>query len=440
MRRTRRRLGLRARATIGFGFTAFVVTLGLAAVTHLVAKGYLVDQRESGAVRQAYVNARLARTALRSPDPDVRAFLAALGGDTASDTVVRYRGEWFSTSVAAGAEAVPPDLVRVVGENHAGRQRFRDPSGDLRLAVGVAIPAVDTLYFELFPLTELESNLNLLRRSLLIGVLVGTVVAAGVGWAAAAKVVRPLAPVADAAERIAAGALDTRLDDIADPDLRRFSDAFNRMAAALEERIEHETRFAADVSHELRSPLTAVAAAVEIIERRRDQLPPQVIEAFNVLTDKVQAFQQMLLDLLEISRVDAGTAQFDPEPIDLAHLVDRVLAMHDSSGATVTFVPGAPTQVVGDRRRLAQVIGNVVENAHRYADGVTAVTVEPAPGGRVRVLVDDQGPGVSPEERHAIFGRFAAAAPACVPARPRARASGSHSSPSTCACTTAPSP
>jgi signal transduction histidine kinase len=213
--------------------------------------------------------------------------------------------------------------------------------------------------------------------------------------------------VADAAERIADGALDTRLADIDDPDLRRLADAFNTMAAALEERIEREARFAADVSHELRSPLTAVAAALEIIDRRRDQLPPQVIEAFAVLAGKVDTFQRMVLDLLEISQVDAGTATLAEDLIDLEHLLSRVLARHDSEGATITFEEGAPTHLTGDRRRLAQAMGNIVENAHRYAGGTTAIVATAPRPGVVRFAFDDRGPGVLSEERDAIFGRFA---------------------------------
>ena len=89
---------------------------------------------------------------------------------------------------------------------------------------------------------------------------------------------RPLAPIADAAEKIADGALDTRLTDVDDPDLRRLADAFNKMASSLEARIEREARFAADVSHELRSPLTAVSAAIEIMDRRRDRVGQDVGE------------------------------------------------------------------------------------------------------------------------------------------------------------------
>lgn len=400
------RLGLRARTTIGFGFIALVVAVVLAGLSHAVARQFLVAEREDAAVRQSYVNARLVRTVLRDSQPEVRSFLAGLGGGTASSSVLRYRGEWFSTSVAVGRDAIPADLLREVTGGHAGRQRYRDSVGDLHLAVGVPVPAVDAAYFELFPLDELERTLDVLTRALSIGTAVAAVTAALLGYAAARQIVRPLQPVADAAEQIAEGKLDTRLDAAADPDLRRLVDAFNTMASSLEERIQREARFAADVSHEVRAPLAALSAAVDVIDRRRDQLPDQVLSAFEIMVTKVENFQQMVLDLLEISRIDAGAASLSLDRFDLRQLLERLIELHGQSGVDIRLEPGAPTHVVADRHRLGQVLGNIMENARRYAGGLVAITVA-ADRGWVRIALDDNGPGVAVEERAAIFGRFA---------------------------------
>jgi signal transduction histidine kinase len=382
------------------------VAVVLAAVTYVLVRGYLVDQREDTATRQAYVNARLARSFLRT-DSDVGALLNDLGGGAASDSLLRHDGEWYSTSVDTGPDSIPRDLLGLVGEGHAGHQRYHAPNGELRLAVGVPVAATGSSYFELYPLDELNRTLSVLASSLIIGVAAAGVAAGAVGRAAAGRLVRPLAPVADAAERIAGGALDTRLTEIADPDLRRLAEAFNTMAAALEERIEREARFAADVSHELRSPLTALAAAVEIIERRRGQLPPQVTEAFAVLSSKLATFQQMVLDLLEISRLDAGTASLSVDAIHLEHFITGLLAHHGAATATITIADDVPSHVLADRRRLAQAMGNLVDNAEHYAGGVVQVAIAGGKSGCVRISFDDAGEGVPPDERHAIFGRFA---------------------------------
>lgn len=399
--------GLRVRATVGFGVTGLIVAVAAGSLTYVAARRYLLQQRESTAIHQAYVNARLARNVLRAPEPDVRAFLTSLSSGAASESILRYRGESFVTSVAIGPDRIPGDLERVVGQGRVGHQRFRDAGGDLHLAIGIPVAAVEADYYEVVSLVELEDTLDLFAQAMALGVGGAALVAAMIGWAAANRLLRPLRPVADAAERIAAGALDTRLDDPTDADLRRLTEAFNSMAAALEVRIERETRFAADVSHELRTPLAAVAAAVEIIHRREDQLPPQVTEAFTVLSAKIALFQRMVLDLLEISRLDGGSAVLDRDAIDLRHLIERLVDLHAAEGTSIEIDDGVPTHVWADRRRLAQAVGNIFDNANRYARGVTRVGVmEPAPGW-VRIEIDDRGPGVSEEERDAIFGRFA---------------------------------
>jgi signal transduction histidine kinase len=402
----RPRLALRTRAAVGFGLTGLVVSVVLAGVTYGLVRRYLVQQREAAAVDQTYVNARLARSVLRTAEPDVPAFLAGLGGDTASTSVLRFRGEWFATSVLSGPDVLPDDLVRAVGDGRAGHQRVRDDDGVLQLAVGTPLPSVEAAYFELFSLVELERTLDVVGRVLAAGAVSATLAAAVVGRALAARIVRPLRPVADAAERIAAGALDTRLQIEPDPDLSRLVEAFNAMASSLEARIEREARFAADVSHELRSPLAAVTAAVEVIERRKSQLSDDVVAAIEVMTSKVETFQVMVLDLLEIARVDAGTARLELETIDVESLLTSLLQVHDVA-ASLTFTDDAPRSVTADRRRLAQSLANIIDNAAAYAGGVARVTVDGGDVGVVRIMLDDRGPGVPPEEREAIFGRFA---------------------------------
>jgi len=402
----RLRLGLRARAALGFGLVGLAVAVVLSAVTDTVARRYLVEQREDVARQQAYVNARLARTVLRGQVPDVRAFLASLGGGTAASPVLRYRDEWFSTSVAIGRESLPPDLVRVVTDGRAGHQRYRGADGRLNLAVGVALPAVDAAYFEVFSLAELERTLGVLRQALAMGAIGAALTAALVGYGGARRVVRPLRPVTDAAERIAGGDLTTRLDAEADPDLRRLVDAFNHMASSLGERIQREARFAADVSHEVRTPLAALASAVEVINRRRAQLPEQVLSAFEVLSAKVQSFEQMVLDLLEISRIDSGSATLAGERVHLRSFLANLVELHRQPDVAIEVAPDANT-IVADRRRLGQAIGNIVDNAGRYAGGLRAIQVGAVDGDSVRIALDDNGPGVPAAERDVIFGRFA---------------------------------
>ena len=403
----RPRVGLRARAAISFAATGCAVAVVFAAVTYSLARGYLVSQREQVAARQAYANARLTRAALRSPQPDVVGLLSGIAGEPRSNSLVRHAGRWYSTSVEVGADSVPRDLVRVVSaRGDAGSQRFRTSDGSLVLATGVPLPGVEALYFQLVPLQELEGTLDVLARLVAAGAVIATLGAGIVGAASARRLVKPLAPIGTAAGRIAQGELGTRLEMATDADLQPLVEAFNDMAAALEARVEREARFSADVTHELRSPLAALAAAAQVIDRRRELLPPEVLSAFDVVTEKIQTLQQTVLDLLEISRIDADSAQVALARVELRPFLMRIMELHEADGAALRIADAVPPTFTVDRRRLAQALGNVLANASAYGGGAVAVSVE-TEGSQLRFLVDDRGPGVEPSEREAIFGRFA---------------------------------
>src|SRR5439155_16539922 len=110
---------------------------------------------------------------------------------------------------------------------------------------------------------------------------------AAFGWWASRRALRPLTDVSQAAEAIAGGRLDTRLDPLADPDLTVLATSFNDMAQALQDRIERDARFASDVSHELRSPLMTLSAAVDVLETRRDELAEKSQAAVDLLAVEV---------------------------------------------------------------------------------------------------------------------------------------------------------
>lgn len=399
-------LGLRARATVAFGLVGLFSSVALAFTTYFVARSYLVGQREQSAQRQSFANARLARSALRSSGIDVAALLTTIRGESGSDVVVRFESRWYASSVSVGRDDIPVELRELVATGHSGSELVRTPKGGLQLVVGTPVAAVNADYFEVFPLAELERTLSLLRNTLVLGALVTSIAAAIVGRYAAGRVVRPLGPVTNAAARISAGDLATRLPPHRDRDLDPLVDGFNAMAASLEERIEREVRFASDVSHELRSPLAAVRAAVEVIDRRRALLPEGVAPAFDVITARVQSFEELVLDLLEISRFDANAVTINPERLSTATFVEQVLLANDAPEADIVIEETAPPEFVADRRRLGQAFANLIANAARYGGGATRVTVT-GDGDDIVFFLDDAGPGVEPGERTAIFQRFA---------------------------------
>ena len=223
-------------------------------------------------------------------------------------------------------------------DGDTGRQRFIF-NGQPYLAVGVDVAEFDVQYFEVFPLAPLTRSLRVVGGSLVLGSAAAAVLAAAVGWSASRRLLRPVSRVADAASELASGGLDTRLDPERDPDLDRLVSSFNDMADAVQERIEREARFASDVSHELRSPITALSAAVEVLDGRRDDLPDRSRQALDVVVNQVHRFDQMVLDLLELSRLEAGVDESHQEPVVPAEAVKRIAARYGYADVPVRRLP-----------------------------------------------------------------------------------------------------
>jgi len=179
------------------------------------------------------------------------------------------------------------------------------------------------------------------------------------------------------------------------------------MADAVQERIEREQRFSSDVSHELRSPVTALSAAIQSISGRISELPPRTAQAMAIIEQQVVRLDRTVRDLLELSRLDEGAAETVMELIDVRELVSRVMARHGFWDVPLRTMD-APEQLfaAGDRRRIERVLVNLLENARDHGGGATSVMVRRS-GSHVEVMVADDGPGIAVSERSAIFQRFA---------------------------------
>jgi signal transduction histidine kinase len=394
---------------VAFALLALALSSSLALWTYVQVQRDGLADRERLALRQAYGNARVARAALRAPDVDIGELLSSLR-TSRGEPVVRVAGRWYAASVGRGADDIPTDLVALADDGHAGRRRVA-VAGTPYVAVGIPVPAVDAAYFEFVGLEDLEESLATLGETLVVAALGATAVGALVGAWASARVLRPLREVAVAASTVQTGHLSTHIEGDRDPDLQPLVDAFNGMVDAVRDRIEREGRFASDVSHELRAPLAALAAGVNVARRHADD-PARVQEALEIVDGSVAEFNRLVLDLLEISRLDAGVATLvrsEVDPVAFVHAAIRAAG----DDVEVDVDPATPRRVVIDERRLGQAVVNLLDNARRYAGGATRVGIRPsADAGRFTIEVDDAGPGVPEHERAFVFERFARGATA----------------------------
>jgi len=405
------RLGLRNRILLTFTLGVAVLAIVLAFTTYGLTRSTLLRQEEDSALDQAFRNARQVRATLRAAPGSGAAALEVVP-DGESEPFLHYRGEWENRSPQFSRDNIRPALQERVIDDRVSAQMVYEEEQPV-LAIGIPLTDVGASYFEIVPLEQVRDTLNSVRVSLLGAAVITTAVGVLLGVWAARRAVRPLADAAQAAQAIAGGGLGTRLEPGEDPDLQVLAGSFNDMASALQYRVERDARFASDVSHELRSPLTTLAASAEVLQSRRDELPEKAAAAVDLIVADVGRFQNLVEDLLEISRFDAGAVRLNREDLLVAEFVRQAVSVSSLPEAHLTVDPRAEELVIqGDKRRLARVVANLLENARYYGGGRVDVTVEPSqPEGEdivdVQIAVEDHGPGVPPEERVLIFERFA---------------------------------
>ncbi|MGW5458593.1 MtrAB system histidine kinase MtrB [Streptomyces sp. NPDC003996] len=279
------------------------------------------------------------------------------------------------------------------------------------------------LYY-LFPLTQEEKSLSLVKGTLATAGLFVVVLLGAIAWLVVRQVVTPVRMAAGIAERLSAGRLQERMKVTGEDDIARLGEAFNKMAQNLQVKIQQledlsrmQRRFVSDVSHELRTPLTTVRMAADVIHEAREDFDPVTARSAELLADQLDRFESLLADLLEISRFDAGAAALEAEPIDLREVVRRVVSgaepLAERKGTHIRVVGDQqPVVAEADARRVERVLRNLVVNAVEHGEGKDVVVKLAAAGGAVAVAVRDYGVGLKPGEATRVFSRFWRADPA----------------------------
>jgi two-component system sensor histidine kinase MtrB len=416
-------VGIGARITAIFGLGALLLSFSVGGLSYFTTRHFLLAERESAAQTQTFANAVTLLTKIGSgetPKTQYVALLASLDAGSDSNSILIHRGVDYSSSISTNRSSIPARLRADVLRGTVATQTYVNGSpGEPQIAVGVPIPSIHASYFEVFSLSDLGHTLRVLGTTLILAGMVTTVLGTALGRFASRRLLRPLTAVSRAAVAIAGGQLDTRLpSETTDADLEGLTTSFNAMVDQIQSRIEREARFNSDVSHELRSPLTTLAASLDVLERDRAELPPRAQRALQLLGDDLRRFQRMVGDLLEMSRADAGSMDVFLDEVMVGELVRRAVeaglrTLGDGAPSPeVTIAEDVEMVHVGvDKRRFERVMTNLLENAEHYGGGAIAISVgageDGSPGTRVvEIAVDDAGPGIDPSERTKVFERF----------------------------------
>ena len=294
----------------------------------------------------------------------------------------------------------------------------RAPDRTPMITAAITIPGSTPTRGEVLLSTENQRDITRIVRAerLRLGVVLLIVVLVSVSLSLflARTIVRPLRRLALAAHRVRLGRarevqvprLPARRDEIG-----TLARALSDMSMAIRQRIDATEAFAADVTHELKNPLASLRGAVDSLTMVKDPLLQKQLT--DVIRDDVGRLDRLITDIAEASRVDAELARARFETIDLGTMIEGLLTTREDRGRNgevrVAFArPNRGTAVVfGDGSRLTRVIENLVENAVSFSPAGGLVQVAATRDGEdVVIWVEDEGPGVPPDAREAIFNRF----------------------------------
>lgn len=347
---------------------------------------------------------------LRSPNQEFSG-IPILEPETATTTRVRslitpelreiVRGDadlgWQSVSIANAQNKEIPGII-------VGKQIRIPGSGD----------------YELYAVFSLANQQDLLNATIqaqsfgMVGLLALLVI---VAWMMVRFILRPIRAAAANAQKLTEGDFDSRMKVNGADELAQLGDSFNTMASSLEEQFTRmqrmsaiQTDFVSAVSHELRSPVTTIRMAGQLIYDKRDELPPALKRSAELQHTQLRNLDAMLSDLLEISRYDAGGMALAAQDVDIADIARDVIDMAEplalDNGVIVRLDKTGDTTAQVEPRRIERVIRNLVVNALEHAGGKPVhVSVV---GGRdaVAVRVQDNGVGLTEEHAAHVFDRF----------------------------------
>ncbi|MFP3714427.1 MtrAB system histidine kinase MtrB [Puerhibacterium sp. TATVAM-FAB25] len=289
----------------------------------------------------------------------------------------------------------------------------------------VEVPTVGTYgLYQLYSLQAEQETLRFVQRTLLAGGVAVLALLGVITWMVTRQAVTPVRRAADVAARLADGHLEERMPGRGHDEMATLARSFNEMAASLQDQIRRmeelsaaQRRFVSDVSHELRTPLTTIRMAAEVIHGSREELDPAARRSAELLTTQLDRFEELLADLLEISRFDAGAAVLDVEHRDVGAIVTAVVEgttpLAERKGVFLSVhLTDEPATADVDPRRVERVLRNLVVNALEHAEGRPVEITVGADRHAVAVVVRDHGVGMTPQEVQHVFDRFWRADPA----------------------------
>jgi two-component system, OmpR family, sensor kinase len=236
-------------------------------------------------------------------------------------------------------------------------------------------------------------------EGLLIAAAVAAALAAVLSFLLARRISRPLRGLAEATRRLAAGQAPGLVPADGAAELASLAESFNEMAAQLDHARAAERAFLLSVSHELKTPLTAILGYAEGL----GDGTVEVGDAARTIAKEAARLDRLVRDVLDLARMKRSSFGVRSEPVDLALVAQECRGRYESFGVEVVVDAAAGARALGDADRILQALSNLVENALRVSASGSTVTIVAQPG---LLAVEDEGPGLQPDELPHAFERF----------------------------------
>lgn len=398
----------RRRLTLAFVLVAAASAGGMALLTYGLTSSYRWRSFERMSHDEVQLALALAPDEL--DDGGFERMQAAYEKRSGTDTVAIGPDRTYSSVVSLDATDVPAEVRDGPAGELVSTQATREGNGYLVVA-GDGPDGSRYAFF--FSLAQLEESLRELATVLAGSWVVVVALAAAVGHLISRRTLRPVRHAAEAATAIAGGLLDTRLPSVGDDEFRAWADSFNDMADALEAKVDElrqaadrQRQLTADVAHDLRTPLTGMAATAGLLEDQLDELPESTRRAATVIIRDTRRLRELVLDLLELSRLDAHADPVQREDLDVRAAIDTTLdGLHLVDEVTVDVDVEPGLVVSAERARFRRIVGNVVANSVVHG-GRRISIVARREGDAVAIAIGDDGPGIDPARVEQIFDRF----------------------------------